>query len=79
MKFTFKIGIVFTAIIFALQSCAVKKYVPEGERLYTGATVEIKSDSVIQNEKKLIAVLEEALRPKPNKKFLGLRPVFNYY
>ncbi len=79
VRYRSKIGIVFTAIIFVLQSCAVKKYVPEGERLYTGATVEIKSDSLIKREGQLISVLEEALRPKPNKKFLGLRPGLHYY
>ena len=79
MKFTFKIVIVFTAIFLALQSCAVKKYIPDEEKLYTGASVEIQSDSVIRNESQLIGVLEEALRPKPNKKFLGLRPGLHYY
>src|SRR5690554_6050449 len=52
---------------------------PEGERLYTGATVEIKSDSIIDRESELKSVLEEALRPKPNKKFLGMRPGLHYY
>ncbi|MGO3181931.1 MAG: BamA/TamA family outer membrane protein [Aequorivita sp.] len=79
MKFTFKIGIVFTAIIFVLQSCSVKKFIPDGERLYTGATVEIKSDSLIKNEGQLKSVLEEALRPKPNKKILGMRLGLYYY
>ncbi len=62
-----------------LQSCAVDKYIPEGEKLYTGATIEIKSDSIIKNETHLKAVLEEALRPKPNSKFLGLQPGLHYY
>lgn len=62
-----------------MQSCAIKKYIPEDERLYTGAEVEIKSDSVINNEAQLKSVLEEALRPKPNTKFLGLRPGLHYY
>lgn len=62
-----------------MQSCAVHKYIPEGEKLYTGAEVEIKSDSIIKNEAQLKAVLEEALRPKPNSKFLGLRPGLHYY
>ncbi|SRX55920.1 Outer membrane protein assembly factor BamA [Aequorivita sp. CIP111184] len=62
-----------------LQSCAIDKYISEGEKLYTGATVEIKSDSVIQNVDQLKSVLEEALRPKPNKKFLGMRLGLHYY
>ncbi|QAA83168.1 hypothetical protein EI546_04455 [Aequorivita sp. H23M31] len=62
-----------------MQSCAVKKFVPEGERLYTGAEIEIESDSIIDNEKGLKSVLEEALRPKPNKSFLGMRPGLHLY
>lgn len=65
--------------MFVLQSCGVKKYIPEDERLYTGASVEIKSDSIIKNESQLKSVLEEALRPKPNKKILGMRLGLFYY
>lgn len=58
-------------IIIAITSCSVEKFIPDDERLYTGAEIEIKSDSVIKNESQLKTVLEEALQPKPNKKFLG--------
>ncbi|WGF91923.1 BamA/TamA family outer membrane protein [Aequorivita marisscotiae] len=73
------ISICFSAIFLVLQSCAVKKFIPEGERLYTGAKVEIEADSVIANKQSLAAVLEQALRPKPNKKFLGMRPGLHFY
>lgn len=79
MRFIYKIAILFSAAFMLFQSCAVDKYIPDGKKLYTGATVEIKSDSVITNEDQLKAVLEEALLPKPNKKFLGLRPGLHYY
>ncbi|MCZ4320020.1 BamA/TamA family outer membrane protein [Aequorivita viscosa] len=79
MNSIYKITIFSTAILFVLQSCAVKKFIPEGERLYTGAKVEIESDSVINNKGNLEAVLEKALRPKPNKKFLGMRPGLHFY
>ena len=79
MKFTTKIIFVLSAIFIVMQSCAVKKYVPEGERLYTGADVEIKSDSIIENEKQLKTVLKEALRPKPNKSFLGMQLGLHFY
>ncbi len=72
--------IILSTIILVLQSCAVKKFIPEGERLYTGASVEIIADSTITNKGNLEAVLEEALRPQPNKKILGMRPgLFLYY
>ncbi|WP_245574819.1 BamA/TamA family outer membrane protein [Aequorivita capsosiphonis] len=77
--FKYKIAFVLIATFIVLQSCAVKKHVPDGERLYTGASVEIESDSVIKNEAQLKAVLEEALRPKPNKKILGMRLGLYYY
>ncbi len=66
-------------VLFALNSCAVDKYIPEGKRLYTGADIVIKSDSIIENQDQLKAVLQEALRPKPNSKILGLRPGLHYY
>lgn len=62
-----------------MASCSVSKYIPDDERLYTGARIEIESDSVIANEKQLKSVLEEALRPKPNKKILGMRPRLYFY
>lgn len=62
-----------------MQSCAVKKYIPEDERLYTGATVEIKSDTIIKNKAQLQDVLEEALRPSPNEKILGMHLGLYFY
>lgn len=79
MKFTVKILVMLFAIFIVMQSCGVKKYVPAEERLYTGADIEIISDSIIENQKQLESVLKEALRPKPNKKFLGMRPGLHFY
>lgn len=79
MKCTTKIIFLLSTIFIVMQSCAVKKYVPEEERLYTGASVEIQSDSIIENEKQLKSVLEEAFRPKPNKSFLGMRIGLHLY
>ncbi|NGX83913.1 BamA/TamA family outer membrane protein [Aequorivita sp. KMM 9714] len=79
MYIKFKIVFILTSALLVLQSCAVKKHIPEDEMLYTGATVEIKSDSIIKNESQLKSVLEEALLPKPNKKFLGMRVGLHYY
>ncbi|MCG2430298.1 BamA/TamA family outer membrane protein [Aequorivita xiaoshiensis] len=79
MYIKIKIVFIITSVLLGLQSCGVKKYIPEDEMLYTGATVEIKSDSIIKNESQLKSVLEEALLPKPNKKFLGMRVGLYYY
>ncbi|HZW76804.1 MAG TPA: BamA/TamA family outer membrane protein [Flavobacteriaceae bacterium] len=73
------ISVVLLILIFGLQSCSIRKYIPEDERLYTGAKITMESDSVIDKQKQLKSVLEEALRPKPNKKILGMRPGLYFY
>nr|WP_178986817.1 BamA/TamA family outer membrane protein [Winogradskyella helgolandensis] len=62
-----------------LYSCSITKHIPEGERLYTGATIEIEADSIIKNEKELKTELETILRPEPNSKFLGMYLGLYYY
>jgi outer membrane protein assembly factor BamA len=62
-----------------LSSCSIRKYIPEDERLYTGATVTIESDSTIANKPELRDVLEGVLQPEPNSKFLGMYPGLYYY
>ncbi len=55
-----------------LAACSGTKHLPKGEKLYTGA--EIKFESVGKLNKKLIRTAAEgAVRPVPNKKFLGFR------
>ncbi|WP_449274493.1 hypothetical protein [Lacinutrix neustonica] len=65
--------------IFILQSCAVKKYIPQGELLYTGAYIDINADSLVENPYGLKTELETVLRPEPNSKFLGMQPGLYYY
>ncbi|KAF2331962.1 translocation and assembly module lipoprotein TamL [Flavobacterium daemonense] len=61
--------------LFFVFGCSNTKYLPEGDLLYTGASVKVK-DSIIKKKdrKALENQLEGLLRPKPNKQFLGLRP-----
>lgn len=79
MKNNFNTSITILAIAALLQACSVKKFIPEDKRLYTGAEIKIESDSTIANKGQLTSVLEEVLRPKPNKKFLGMRPGLYFY
>ncbi|WP_291098951.1 MULTISPECIES: BamA/TamA family outer membrane protein [unclassified Flavobacterium] len=60
--------------LFFAFGCSNTKYLAEGELLYTGSSVTVK-DSVIKKKdrKALEKELEAILRPKPNKKILGLR------
>lgn len=66
--------------LFFAFGCSNTKYLPEGDLLFTGSSVTVK-DSVIKKKdrKALEKELEALLRPKPNKKFLGLRPKLLIY
>ena len=66
--------------LFFAFGCSNTKYLPEGDLLYTGSSVTVK-DSVIKKKdrKELEKELEGLLRPKPNKKILGLRPKLLIY
>ncbi len=72
-------GLILVPFIFGIYSCSVQKFIPEDELLFTKAEVEIKSDSIINNQTFLKTELEAALRPTPNKKFLGMYPGLYYY
>ncbi len=59
--------------MFVLTSCNLTKFVPEGDALYTGATIQVKDSTLPKKEKKVVKAQTEGLpRPKPNVKFLGI-------
>ncbi|OMP31852.1 BamA/TamA family outer membrane protein [Mangrovimonas sp. DI 80] len=62
-----------------VQSCSITKHIPEGEHLYTGATISMESDSTITNEPLLKDELEKVLLPEPNSTFLGMHLGLYYY
>ena len=66
-------------LILLFQSCSVERFIPEEERLYTGATLNIMSDTVVKNKSGLKTELEKVIQPKPNKKFLGSYLGLYYY
>lgn len=61
-----------------LNSCNVKKFVPEGKFLYTGAEIEMNTDSTAEDISALKTELEAAL-PEPNSKILGMQPGLYFY
>ncbi|MEO9952908.1 BamA/TamA family outer membrane protein [Nonlabens sp.] len=73
--------ILVISIVLIASSCAVKKYVPEDELLFTGSSLDIKLDSLtdVKNVAALKLELEATLSPQPNSKFLGMRPGLHYY
>ncbi|MDD4922749.1 MAG: BamA/TamA family outer membrane protein [Bacteroidales bacterium] len=57
-----------------LAACSGTKLLPEGEKLYTGAEIKLESAEHIKDKKLIKTVAKNALRPLPNKSFLGMRP-----
>lgn len=63
-----------------VSSCSNTRFLPEGELLYTGATVTVEGKEVSKKEKKALkTTLKEIVRPKPNSSILGLRPKLYLY
>jgi outer membrane protein insertion porin family len=64
----------FLVISFSLLAtgCNVTKSLPPNEKLYTGASINIKGASSTRQKKALIEDLEGLSRPKANTRFLGI-------
>src|SRR5690606_28388500 len=70
----------FAVAALFLVSCSNTKFVPQGDYLYTGASVKIMDDSLSKTQRNTLKKeLEETLTPKPNATFLGLRPKLYIY
>lgn len=66
--------------LLLIASCSPTKYVPDGDSLYTGATVTIKDRKASKQERNILkSNLTGSVRPLPNKKFLGLRLKLTFY
>jgi outer membrane protein insertion porin family len=69
---TFRNSIAFLLICF-MTACSTTKHLPEGEQLYTGATVKlIDSGTTARQHKIFKSDLQAMVRPKPNTRFLGI-------
>lgn len=66
-------------LILLLSACSIEKFIPENERIYTGASIEMKADSTLKNKTSLKNELQNILSPKPNSKVLGTYPGLYYY
>ena len=61
-------------LLLMAPGCSNTKYLPKGELLYTGGKVKVKDSIIKRKERKsLEAEYKGMLRPRPNKKILGLR------
>lgn len=68
----FSVYFVFFFLV-AAQACSVKKFIPEGEQLYTGGEVDMEADFKIPDKKEIEGELNALLKPEPNSKILGMR------
>jgi outer membrane protein insertion porin family len=70
----------FLFLVLFMSSCSNTRYLPEGELLYTGATIKMEGNETPKKEQKALkSELKKIMRPKPNSKFLGLRPKLLVY
>lgn len=69
-----KYFLIFSVLFLA--SCSGIRHLPPGSKLFTGSEIKFESSAKIKNStKRLIkTTVESAVRPKPNKSFLGMRP-----
>lgn len=79
-----KIYIQKTFVLFLLvqflSSCSVRKFIPEGKILYTGAELKMDTTGNVRDYKEIKEILEGLFQPVPNSKILGMRPgLFFHY
>ncbi len=65
-------GLLLLALPF-FSACNALKYVPEDEKLYTGAAVEVETPAPKNERQELSSALNRAVYPKPNSRFFWMR------
>jgi outer membrane protein insertion porin family len=63
----------FPILLLLLAACTGTRHLPKGEKLYTGAEIKLESAEPI-NKRFVKSVVTAAVRPAPNKVYLGIRP-----
>ncbi len=69
-----KLGYILLLGVIFFGSCTGTRKIPEGEFLYGGAEIKLRSDISRKKRKELNRDLENTLTPKPNGKLLWMRP-----
>ena len=67
------------ALLLLLSACSGLKYIPEGQKLYTGSKIIIKSPKKLSTQAALQTELTSVITPKPNSSILGLRPKLYFW
>ena len=82
-KLIFTYGILIGMAFLLLYSCSIQKFIPEGERLYTGASLNMQLDSSVEGTVKDLKQVETELtnliQPNPNTTFLGMKPALYFH
>jgi outer membrane protein assembly factor BamA len=74
MKPLVKNSLLLFFVSLLMIACSGTRHLPEGEKLYTGAEIKMKSSESTGIKKKAESAAEAAVRPLPNKSILGMRP-----
>ena len=72
-------GRIALLVILLLSGCTATRFLKENESFYTGAKIELKSQSRIRGQRRLMRKLEAYLQPNPNNTILGSRPSVWFY
>jgi len=73
MKSSIRNSYILIFSFLLLAACSGTRHLPPGEKLYTGAEIKLESTNNISS-KLIKTTMENAIRPEPNKVFLGQRP-----
>ena len=71
--------LLITTVQILIISCGVKKFIPEDQKLYTGATLDIKANDSITSVDEVKSEILQIIRPNPNTKILGMRLGLYYH
>ena len=71
--------VIIAVIIFTVSGCKTVKYLPPGEDLYVGSSIQFESNEDIKNKSELKTELSKLARPKPNERILWARPKLWFY
>lgn len=68
-------------ILISAAACSGTRHLQSGEKLYSGAEIKLKTVDKLtgREERKIKSAAKSALRPAPNKTFLGMRPKLSWY
>jgi outer membrane protein insertion porin family len=65
---------IWVMLLLTGMGCRTARYIPEGEKLYTGAEINWTSAHKVEGKAALRSEVEDLLHPNPNTTFMGARP-----